>query len=363
MTILDRYIVSRLLSTLAKIVLTLAGLYILIDLLVTRQNNIIRYEIPLRFVAEYYFVQLPVILFTYHAVALGLLIAALMVLGKAAQDQEITAALAGGISLRRLALGPLIAGLLVAVLSFGLQESWGVYAAKRAQALDDQYFTRSGGVGFRDSRSWTGLSDGWTCHILKFNPVALTGEDVYLHRFDGAMVEDIRAERIFWDPAQEQWLLENGRHFSFDRGRAWEQRVARITQAPAPFSEPPEALFVLDQPASAKDAAELYRDLTWAASFGMPTGRHWVDFHAKFARPALCFVMVLLAVPFALRLRRGGLAVSFGAAIALGLAYMMVFFAGVGLGWMGTLPPALAAWLANGLFLLGGGWLFLRTPT
>lgn len=363
MTILDRYITSRLLSTLAKIVLTLVGLYILIDLLVTRQNYIIRYEIPLRYVAEYYFVQLPVILFTYHAVALGLLIAALMVLGKAAQDQEITATLAGGISLRRLAAGPLLAGLVVAALSFGLQESWGVYAAKRAEALDQQYFQRSGGVGFRDSRSWTGLSGGWTCHVLKFNPEALTGEDVYLHRFDGAMVEDIRAERIFWDPAREQWLLENGRHFSFDRGKAWEQRVSRITQTPAPFTESPEALFVLDQPASAKNAATLYRDLSWAASLGMPTGRHWVDFHTKFARPALCFVMILIAVPFALRLRRGGLAVSFGAAIALGLAYMMVFFAGVGLGWMGALPPALAAWLANGLFLLGGGWLFLRTPT
>jgi len=362
MTILDRYLTSRLLSTLAKIVLTLAGLFILIDLLVTQQSIIGRNQIPLLIVAEYYLTQLPVILFTYHAVALGLLIAALMVLGRAAQDQEITATLAGGISLRRIAAGPLAVGLFMSVLVFGLQETWGVQAATRGVALNNEYFKRSSG-NVREGVSWAGLSDGWTCHILKFNRAALTGEDVFLHRIADDQFDDIRADRIYWDETRSIWLLENGRRFSFDLAQSWEQRVTRITQAPAPFGESPEVLFVLEDPAASKPFTQLSQDLQRAEALGMPVQRQWVDFHAKFAQPALCFIMVLLAVPFALRIRRGGLAVSFGVAIGLGFAYMLVFLVGIGLGWMNVLPPVVAAWLANGIFFVGGSWLLFRSPT
>jgi len=40
-----------------------------------------------------------------------------------------------------------------------------------------------------------------------------------------------------------------------------------------------------------------------------------------------------------------------------------VFYLSVGLGYMGKLPPPVAAWLANGLFLAAGLALFRRTPT
>jgi len=359
MTILDRYLVSRLVSTLAKAVFTLAGLYVLIDFLITRQSIVGRNQIPLPVVAEYYLTQMPLILFTYHAVALSLLIAALMVLGKAAQDQEIVAALAGGISLRRIAAGPLAVGLAASLGVFALQETWGVQAAARAVALDNEYFKRTPDSP-RNAVSWAGVGDGWTCHILKFNRISLVGEDVYLHRMTENQFDDIRADRIYWDEDRQLWILEDGRRFTFDLARAWEHRVTRITQAPAPFGESPEALFALEEPADSKVFTDLARDLQRAEALGMPVQRHWVDFHAKFARPALCFIMVLLAVPFAMQLRRGGLAVSFGAAIALGFAYMMVFFVGVGLGWMGVLPPVVAAWLANGVFFSGGLWLLLR---
>ncbi len=73
--------------------------------------------------------------------------------------------------------------------------------------------------------------------------------------------------------------------------------------------------------------------------------------------------MVWLAIPFAIRLRRGGIAIGFGVSIGIALAYMLLFFAGIGLGHLGKLPPVAAAWLANAVFLAFGMWLFHRTPT
>ncbi len=361
MTLLDRYMARRQLSAIAKILITLVGFFILVDLLTHRQDNIIKYDIPLSVAGLYYLTLIPTILFEYQAAALAILISGLMVLGKAAQDQEITAALAGGISLRKIVRAPILIALLVGIAAFFIEDTAGVRAAHVADAIEREYFSRFG--QHRTGISWTNLGDGWTCHILKFNREANTGEDVFIHRITQQTVEEIRAKKIYWDAYYKRWMLEDGRWFSFNRTQAWEQRVQRITRRQAPFNEPPSELFALEKPAASKSARILAHDLHAAEAMGLPVQTHWVDFHSKFARPALAFVMIWLAIPFAIRLRRGGIAIGFGLSIVIALAYLLLFYISIGLGHLGQLPPILAAWLANAIFLCIGLYLFRSTPT
>jgi lipopolysaccharide export system permease protein len=302
------------------------------------------------------------VLFEYHAAALSVLIAGLMVLGKSAQDNEVTAVLAGGISLRRIARAPVLVALLVAVGAFVFQDTLGVTASRNFNTVEQKYFRKIGGP-VRQGASWTNLGGLWTCHVLKFNPRAMTGQEVYLHAIRPDRVDEIRADRIYWDETERRWYLENGRWAAFDPGKDWEVVSQRITRTQAPFTESPEELFALDEPSRSKTVLELTADLRRAEHLGTPALRQRVEYHLKFAQPALCFVMIFLAIPFALRLRRGGFMLGVGASIAIGLAYMTVFYLSVGLGYMGTLPPAAAAWLANVVFLAGGLTLFGRTPT
>jgi LPS export ABC transporter permease LptG len=362
MTILDRYLTRRLLFTLFKLMLSLVLLFVIIDLVTHRQDNISKYDIPLHIVAWYYLNMIPTILFQYQFAAMALLVSALMVLGRAAQDNEITAFMSGGVGLRRIARAPVALALLLAIAAFAADDTMGVRAANNYRQTQREYFswfdnTSRGGV------SWTNLSGGWTCHILKFNREALTGQDVYLHSIREDLVQEIRAHRIWWDAPHRQWQLEDGRWFTLYPGQDMTQNVDRITQIPAPFSEAPETLFALDDPPETKSASTLARDLEQAESLGIPVQAHWVDYHAKFARPALCFVMIWLAIPFAIRLRRGGFMIGFGVSIAIALAYLLLFYMGLGLGHLGKLPPFAAAWLANAAFLVFGLVLFYRTPT
>lgn len=362
MTLLDRYLIRRMLGTMFRVIFALVFLFITIDLLTHRQENIAKYEIPWAVVAEYYLTFIPRILFDYQAVPLSVLVAGLMVLGRAAQDNEITAALAGGISLRRLAAGPILLALTVAALAFVVQESLGTRAVADSRRIENEYFSR-----FDDDRtrgvSWNGLGDGWMCYVLKFNRAALTGQDVYIHRITPERFDEIRARRIWWSEAHGQWLIENGVWMGFDRGKNWEQQSRRITQGSAPFSERPESLFSLEEPASTKNLVALQHDIARAEALGMPVQGARVDFHAKMARPALAFIMVLLAVPFAVRVRRGGLAVGFGLSIAIGVVYVLLFYGGIGLGHLALLPPFVAAWGANLLFLGAGVYLFRQVQS
>ncbi len=362
MTLLDRYLARRMAATLLQIMLAMVLLYVIIDLLTTRQNNIAKYDIPWLVVVQYYLATAPVILFQYQTTALAVLIAGLMVLGRAAQDQEITAALAGGVSLRRLVCAPAAVALLVAVGAFLFEDTLGVRAAQNVAHIEREYFSQ-----FQRPEnpvvSLAHLRGGWTCHILKFNREALTGQDVYIHAITKDSVNEIRAHRIFWDEGRSQWMLEDGRVFTFDPKKEWEQKVERITQMPAPFNETPEELFCLEKPSKEKSFRQLGADLRHAEERGMPVNAQWVDFHAKFARPALCFVMIWLAIPFAIRLRRGGIMMGFGVSIAIALAYLLVFYVTMGLGQLDKLNPAIAAWFANVLFFAAGLVMFHKTPT
>lgn len=366
MTLLDRYLAKRLFATLLKTLSAFVLLYVLIDLLTARQSSIEKYDIPWNIVLQYYAAHVPTFMFKFQALALALLVATLIVLGKCAQDNEITALLAGGVGLARIARTPILVALFLAAAVFAFENTLGADFAERADQIEREYFRRfSANAG--EGPSWTGLGDqGWTCHILYFNPVALTGKDVFIHAFTEDGMEEIRANRIYWDPDRNTWMLEDGRWISEHRdpaaptGEDVTRNVVRITQREAPFAESPETLFALADPPETKSVARLYKDLRHAESMGVPAAASWVAFHTKFSRPALCFVIVWLAIPFALQIRRGGLFISFGASIALGLAYVMLFVVSAGLGAIGLLPPFLAAWFATVVFMVAGLALFRR---
>jgi lipopolysaccharide export system permease protein len=300
----------------------------------------------------------------YQIAPLAVLVSALMVLGDCAQSNEVTAALAGGIGLRRFVRMPVLATLVLCFAILAMQETVGAWATDTANQLGSHYFSKIATTTERTGRSWAGLGDGWTCHILKFNRIALTGETVLLHAIHPNAKEQINARRIFWDPDTNQWMLEDGFWQVFTADYSERSKDAEwFSQRPAPFTETPDDLFAMDEDPNTKTSGELMETLQRAQKRNAPTGSLWVDYYSKFSQPAVSFVMLGLAIPFALRMRKGGLAMSFGMSIAIALAYLVVYGVGVSLGHVGRVSPFMAAWLANGLFLAGGAILWFRTPT
>lgn len=359
MTILDRYLGSRLISVLIKTIVSLILLFILIDLLTQRRADISKYDVPWSAILQYYLASIPMIITKYQIAALSMLVAALLVLGNAAQNNEVTAALAGGISLWRLVRTPVTIAAILAAGVFAMQETVGTAAAAKFDNIRARYFSKSAD-STRSGVTWPRLAGDWTCHIMKFNRVALTGENILMHSTRPDAMEQIQAHRIYWDENLRRWILEDGGWYKFPPEEV-QIEVRRIKQCAAPIQEPPEQLFALDQSPEEKTMGQLLRDIHRAEALNIPVGRHYTDLHAKFSQPALAFIMIWLAIPFALRLRRGGLAIGFGVSTGIGLVYLMVSRAAMGLGHYERLNPFIAAWLVNIIFLVFGMMMFRKT--
>ena len=104
-------------------------------------------------------------------------------------------------------------------------------------------------------------------------------------------------------------------------------------------------------------------DIRAAESQGIPTRSERMALQMKFAQPALCPVMMWLALPFAVRLRRSGLLAGLGAGGAIGLTYLACFYAFMGLGYIGKIPPFAAAWTPTLTFFAAAVMLTRRSPT
>jgi len=365
MRTLDRYILGSLVRTFLFVVFALVVFFVVIDWLTSRRIDMVDFRVGWIVIGEYYLARVPQLLIGRNLVSLSALLAVLTVFGLAAQRNEILAANAGGVSLFRIALFPAIFAFLLSLALFYMSESIGLQAARRALAIESEYFgERSYGIHEgRPPMSWSDLDGGWTCHITKFNPIARTGEEILLMSQDNGLHEQIRANRIFWDPDTRRWMLEDGIWTVFFPEQGMANQSRRITLEPAPIAESPEVLLApLTRPEllGIEALTTLIED---GRRRGIPVRRFQVDYHARFAQSAFPFVMIWLGIPLAARFRRGGRIAGVGVGVALGLFYLLSFTASVALGHAGRLDPIPAAWLPNWIFLLTGIGLFGRTPT
>ncbi|MCA1901883.1 MAG: LptF/LptG family permease [Candidatus Hydrogenedens sp.] len=362
MKTIDRYFLSSWIKTFLRVIIALAFLYILVDFFATRQESVRKYNIPFFIITQYYLLSMPKIFFQYHFLSASVMLTTFLVWGRSAQEGEITALLSGGIRFARITISALIVASLLSIGSFFLEDTLGGWCASQFRTLEKQYFSYHLG-DTKSGVSWTNLSGGWTCHILRFNREALTGRDVVIHRIQNERIDEIRARYIWWNTTQKKWLLEDGRHFILFPKKDMEQQVIRITQIPAPFSEPPETLFALELPQELKTWWQFYQELKRAQLFGIPTYKYEVDWYSRLSRPVSVLIMLLLALPLSTLWRKGGLILSFGVTTITAITYTLFFVLFTGLGYLEVLPPLLSAWFANFIFFTIAIYIWKRTPT
>ncbi len=358
MKLIDRYLASRLALWLAIIILCVVSIYVLIDLATRTRPGVVEHDTPPTVVLLYYLNYLPVIVLQMTPVAF--LLACLFVLGNFARNNEYTALLAGGVSLYRIAVAPLCVSVAVALCALALGEFLLPSAAARAEHLEKTYLKRRKPVR-EIPMVWSRPDLGETYVIRAYNPVDRSGKEVMITKRVGrTVVEKIEAERVFYDFDSEEWCLQDGA--IIEEGAETEDR-RRFRFMSVPSFEILDSLEAVRRSSDERSFRDLHRELTRLARSGHLYPEKWVDLHSKLAMPLTNFIILFLAMPFALRVKRGGMAVSFGISVGIGIVYMSLFEIGQALGRAQYLTPWVAAWAPNAVFFCAGLYLTATTET
>ncbi len=371
----DLYVLRQFVQTFLFGVMAFVTIYIVVDLIENLETFTDR-DLGFGTMILYYLYFVPEIV--KLVAPIGMLLAGLFTFGRLDSTHELTAIRAAGRSMRRIAAPLLLFGLLVScgMIYFN---GWVVPAANEARfEIDREYLGRNmvGGA----SNTFMRVSPTLNLQIDFFDPNNNVAHTVSLERIDTnallltptldtlngalrisgvdsvrslAIVERIDAARMTYDSAAGSWKMHEG--------------IARNMRDPekiiaTPFNEQlveglnftPELLFASQQKSEEMTAPEVFERIEREKMGGRDVTMLMVNYYSIYAYPFAAFVVIFFGIPFSSAQRKGGAAVPIAMTALISAVYLIFTEVSKTLAVTSGIPPAITAWLANGIFFIFG---------
>jgi LPS export ABC transporter permease LptG len=358
--ILDRYLVRELLTFMGIGLAVAATLFVVVDLLQTL-DRFIRNKPPLLFIVEHFVYRVPAAL--QQGLPVVMLVATIFLFLALTRAHELTAMKAAGMSLYRVAAPVLLLGVLVALASGLFQE----LLLPRLNELGDEVDN----VRIRGNlprhlqsreRLWLRTGDSRFYRVELLNPAASDMYGVTVLEVDQKtfrLKSRLDARRAHWTP--DGWELNDGAFREF--GPHGEVQTVPFVMTALDLQDEIDAFTKVQKQTSAMSYRELRDYITRLEATGFHVKKYMVELYSKLSFPLVNLVMVLVAIPFSLQSPRGGRLFGVALAIAIMAGYLVVHFVALAFARADLLPPLMAAWTANIIFLGLGTSLLLRART
>ncbi|NIR46569.1 MAG: YjgP/YjgQ family permease [Gemmatimonadetes bacterium] len=272
---------------------------------------------------------------------------------------EVTAAKASGISFYRL-IGPLVVlGIVLSLAGLALGELVPITNRLRAETLEER-----GSVTTAVRNQFVYGADGGRAYkIRRLNAETGVIRDILIER-EGTGPDyptySIHAPAAEWD--RDSWVLTDGYlHYYPQPGRVVTFSFDTLHQPD--FTESPRELQAEPKDPEEMNFRELGRFIQSIQRSGGDARQLIVQQMLKIAFPMACLIVVLFGSALGMSTGSRGPATGVGIALATVLVYLLTVRISEGMGAGGVLPPVLAAWLPNLLFLVIGLILLVRTRT
>jgi lipopolysaccharide export system permease protein len=278
----------------------------------------------------------------------SMLFATFFSLGRMAQNNEITAMKACGISLYRVFMPVFVTSLLITFLMIAFNDqvvTWATGKDIDIKGLNPQTPGTASKVVFISSGSHVFYIDYISLHDRSMNNVT-----IYEMNEDNSVKSDVFAKEASW--SGKVWSLKNGVTRIFNEGR-WVETPFR--QKDIVVSEDPEIMVKGSQSQQRMTLLELSKLIGYKKKTGQVVRKDLVSFHSRISFPFACFVMAVLGAPLFIMFGRSGMAVGFLLTMFITFIYWGIAIAIFeALGNNGKLPAMLSCWTANLLFMAIG---------
>jgi lipopolysaccharide export system permease protein len=343
--LLDRYILrEQLLSLLAGLVFFVA-VFVIVDVF-EKMDTYLDNSVPVHTVVTYYLASVPGIV--VQVLPMAMLLSCLLALGQIGRQNELTAMQAAGIGIGRIALPLWTVAALVSVLVFVVNEL--VLPPLNAQKLRlyrvEIKKQNPEGATIRTNLAYLGR-DGRTFLIRAYDIPGQAMSEVVIQQIQRhTLTGRIDAETARWE--RGHWVFRRGFVRSFDREG---EHAAEFNELVLPgLKETPDDFAKAEEDPRALSYWQLQNYIGRLRQSGSRVQKYLVELYLKVAFPLTNLIVVVIGTALGLRVRRGGLAISFGLSIFISFIYYAFIRTGQSLGHNGTLPPMLAAWMGNLFF-------------
>jgi lipopolysaccharide export system permease protein len=355
--ILSLYIIREI-SSLFLLGIIIFTLVLLMGRLITLTDLVVSRGVPLADVSRMIVYLVPS--FLVFTIPMAFLLAVLLAFGRLSADNEIVVIKASGVSLIQMMPPVIFCAVVAVLLALGASTIGVPWGNSAFRELSFQVLKRNITATIREKTFWDDIP-GVVMYTDQYDELSRTLKGVIIH--DGRNAE--RPMTIFAqngvvssaDGSQAlQLSLHDGSihiaaaaglyrlvHFGEYSMSIGEKSGGGNISRNEPDMRVSELLSQLDNPATAaKDRLKLLAEL-----------------HSRFTFPFASLIFAILAVPLGIQNRRSGKSGGFTVSIAIILSYYVLMSVARTLAEKGAVPPVVALWIPN-LMFLGLGLYFLR---
>ena len=355
MRVLQKYIAKELIKLLILCLLIFLSIFLIIDF-IQKIDNFIDADVSRTMIFTYFFYETPFIMVQMMPVAT--LISVIILLCIMKKNNEIMALKANGLNMLRLFQSIIILSLCICVINLLFSELIVPYTSSRSNEIwDIEVEKQDPSLFYGTDQIWYKSSDAiYWIRYFDARTKIMRNPTFYFFSKDFHLIKKIDGKKGIWK--DRAWIIEEG-IIQKARGdgsyelKKFDDLLLKIPETPDTFVrriKQPEDMSYLQ--------LKKYSDRV--RNEGYDNTRYLVDLNMKLAFPLISLVLTLLGIPIALKLKRGGIPLAVSLGVGLCFLYVVVMSFSRSFGLSGILPPVLAAWTANLLFILFGIYLMMN---
>lgn len=357
--ILDRYIIGKFLSTYFFAIAMIIIVVVIFDY-VEKVDSFTEYKAPLKaIIVDYYLNFIP--FFINQFSGLFTFIAVIFFTSKMAYQTEIVAMLSGGMSFRRLMWPYFVGALIITTLSLVLN-LWVIPVTQRSVVDFESKYRRNRVREQFDRHIYRQIEPGTFVYVRGFSKSTNEADFFVLEHYEnGTITSSLEAARVGFNPENRRWSADRFTRRTIDSTgqETFTQHRNLDTLINLNVNE---LLMVYDLIKTMK-IGELNEFLQQQRAKGSDSiNLIEVERHARFAYPLATFILTLIGVSLSSRKVRGGTGLHIGIGTGLCFSYILFnrFFEEFAKS--GTLPPGLAVWIPNLIYMGIAIYLYRKAP-
>ncbi|MDP8233596.1 MAG: LptF/LptG family permease [Candidatus Saelkia tenebricola] len=357
MKVIEKYILSKILSPFIFCFILISSIYIIIDIS-TKLEHIIKHKVALNVVAEYYMYSFPKIVF--QIIPLCLLVAAIYSLTKMNKTNEIIAMRACGISFSTILKPYFTIATILVVLMFWNQEKLIPSSYQKLKNID---YILEGKIKEKVYKNITFYAQGnRIIFASKFFPDEKLLDHVVIleQNFNKNVLYKITAESAQY--VKDKWILYNLIIYKFNSKGTGIEEAVTLSKKEYDLKEHPKDILITEVEITNLPFKTLMKRISNFRGISDEVVRRLaVELYHKFSFPFTNLVLLFLGLFVGLKSHQASLLKGLGIALLIGFSYYTLDAISYSLGKIGLLPPFIGAFFANILFLSAGSYLLFKT--
>ena len=356
--IIDIYIIRKFLGTFFLAIALILAIAVVFDISEKIDDFIENGAKLKRIVFDYYLNFIP-----YFAVLFSSLftfIAVIYFTSRMAYNTEIIAILNSGMSFRRLLRPYLISAVIIAALSFYLNDQV-IPRANTVKLQFEEEFIHKRPVRFKTKNFHRQIEPGIYVYLENYSTISQVGYNFALEKFDGnKLVSKLIADQIRWDTSTNKWSLRryyqrdiDGLEETITKGN---RKDTTINIHPSDFKQRLNIVETM----SLKELDDFIEQQRMQGETNVKAFQ--IERHKRISFPFSTFILTLIGVAVSSRKIRGGIGLQIAIGVIISFTYILFVQFSTQFAIGGLLSVELAVWLPNILFIFVALLLFRLAP-